>query len=60
MDFTGGLATFRVQTEFFAIGGRDPTVSVPADAPSPPGSFFQLRRKFPLDLTLSALVAFPR
>lgn len=59
VDFTAGRATFRVRTEFFAISGRDPTVLVPADAPSPPGSFFQLRRPFPLELTLSAPASFP-
>jgi len=52
VDFAAGRATFRVQTEFFALSGRDPTVLVPADAPAPPGSFFQLRRKFPLDHTI--------
>ena len=59
VDLTAGRATFRVNTEFFAISGRDPTVLVPADAPAPPGSFFQLRRNFPLDLTISAPVSVP-
>lgn len=60
VSLADGRASFRVQTEFFAISGRDPAVLVPADAPAPPGSFFQLRRRFPLDLTVSAPVAFPR
>ena len=60
VSLADGRATFRVRTEFFALHGRDPTAIVPADAPSPPGSFFQLRQRFPLDLTLSAPVAFPR
>ena len=60
VSLADGRATFCVKTEFFAISGRDPTVLVPADAPAPPGSFFQLRRRFPLDLTISAPVAFPR
>ncbi|MDA1201787.1 MAG: GntR family transcriptional regulator [Planctomycetota bacterium] len=59
VDLAAGRATFRVKTEFFAISGRDPTVLVPADAPAPPGSFFQLRRSFPLDLTISAPVSVP-
>lgn len=60
VSLADGRATFRVQTEFFALSGRDPAVLVPADAPAPPGSFFQLRRRLPLDLTISAPVAFPR
>jgi sialidase-1 len=60
VSLADGWATFRVQAEFFALSGRDPAVLVPADAPAPPGSFFQLRRRFPLDLTISAPVAFPR
>lgn len=60
VSLAAGRATFQVKTEFFAISGRDPAVLVPADAPAPPGSFFQLRRRFPLALTISAPVAFPR
>lgn len=60
VSLADGRATFRVRTEFFALSGTDPTVIVPADAPAPEGSFFQLRRRFPLDLTLSAPVTFPR
>jgi len=37
---------------------RDPSVLVPADAPSPPGAYFQIRKEFPLDLTLEAPFAF--
>lgn len=60
VDLADARARFRVKTEFFAISGRDPTVMVPADAPAPPGSFFQFRRKFPLDLTISAPASFPK
>lgn len=54
-----GVLTLRVKTEFFALSGRDPNVLVPADAPSPPGSYFQIRQKFPLDLTLKAKLKHP-
>ena len=49
-----GVLKVRVQTKFFALYGRDPSVLVPADAPSPAGSYFQIRRETPLDLTLEA------
>jgi len=48
----------RVRTGFFALYGRDPSILVPADAPAPPGSYFMIRRRFPLDLTLEAPVKF--
>jgi hypothetical protein len=55
-----GKIKVRVLTNFFALYGRDPSVLVPADAPSPPGSYFQLRKDFPLDLTIEAPVEFPK
>jgi hypothetical protein len=54
LSYGDGKIKVRVRTGFFALYGRDPSVLVPADAPSPPGSYFQIRRKFPLDLTLEA------
>jgi len=54
LAYGDGKIKIRVQTGFFALYGRDPSVLVPADAPSPPGSYFQIRKKFPLDLTLEA------
>lgn len=59
VSLAAGRATFHVKTEFFAISGRDPAVLGPADAPAPPGSFFQLRRRFPLNLTISAPLSGP-
>jgi len=53
-----GKIKLRVRTKFFALYGRDPSVLVPADAPAPPGSYFQIRKEFPLDLTLEAPFAF--
>ena len=49
-----GQLTLKVKTKFFALYGRNPNVLVPADAPSPKGSYFQIREPFPLDLTLTA------
>jgi hypothetical protein len=54
LAFGDGNIKLRVKTEFFALYGRDPSVLVPADAASPQGSYFQIRKKFPLDLTLEA------
>jgi hypothetical protein len=51
-----GRIRLRVRTPLFALQGRDPSVMVPADAPAPAGSFFQIRRPFPLDLRLDAPV----
>lgn len=48
-----------MRADFFALTGRDPSVLVPADAPAPAGSFFQIRRPFPLDLRLDAPVHVP-
>ncbi len=56
VSFKDGLLTVKVKTKFFALYGRNPNVLVPADAPSPKGSYFQIRQNFPLDLTLTAPV----
>jgi hypothetical protein len=53
-----GRITFRVKTHFFAIYGSDPSVLVPADAAAPEGSYFQVRERFNLDLTLDAPFVF--
>ncbi len=58
LAYGDGKIKLRVQTKFFALYGRDPSVLVPADAPSPPGSYFQIRRSFPLDLTIEAPFSF--
>ncbi len=58
LEYGDGRLKIRVRTGFFALYGRDPSVLVPADAPSPPGSYFQIRRRFQLDLTLDAPVKF--
>jgi hypothetical protein len=58
LAYGDGKIKVRVQTGLFALYGRDPSILVPADAPSPPGSYFQIRRRFPLDLTLEAPVKF--
>ena len=58
LAYGDGQIKLRVRTKFFALYGRDPSVLVPADAPSPPGSYFQIRKQFPLDLTLEAPFAF--
>jgi hypothetical protein len=54
LAYGDGKIKIRVRTGFFALYGRDPSVLVPADASSPPGSYFQIRKQFPLDLTLEA------
>lgn len=55
-----GKIKVRILTNFFAIYGRDPSVLVPADAPALPGSYFMIRKEFPLDLTIEAPVEFPK
>ena len=55
-----GKVTLRVKTHFFAVGGRDPSVLVPADAPAPEGSYFQVRQRFDLDLTIEAPFEFKK
>ena len=54
LSYKDGIVKVRIKTNFFAIYGRNPNVLVPADAPSPKGSYFQIRKGFPLDLTLEA------
>lgn len=54
VDLREGQIKVRIKTNFFALYGRDPTVLVPADAVAPKSSYFMIRRKFPLDLTLEA------
>lgn len=56
VSLENGQLTVKVKTKFFALYGRNPNVLVPADAPSPKGSYFQIRQGFPLDLTLTAPV----
>lgn len=56
LDFRDGKITLRVKTSFFALSGRDTQILVPADAPMPAGSYFQLRNNFDLDLTIVAPV----
>jgi len=58
LAYGDGKIKLRVRTKFFALYGRDPSVLVPADAPAPPGSYFQIRKEFPLDLTLEAPFVF--
>jgi hypothetical protein len=60
LAYGDGRIKLQVKTSFFALYGRDPSILVPADAPSPPGSYFQIRRPFPLDLTIDAPVAFAK
>ncbi|GAX84400.1 hypothetical protein CEUSTIGMA_g11822.t1 [Chlamydomonas eustigma] len=49
--YTGHMISFRVKSSFFAIYGRNKRVHVPACAPSPEGTYFQIQRDIPLDLT---------
>lgn len=58
VSYANGNIKLQVKTKFFAIYGRDPSVLVPADAPSPPGSYFQIRKNVPLDLTVEAPFTF--
>jgi hypothetical protein len=60
VDYKDGRIQLKVKSRFFAIYGRDPSVLVPADAPSPPSAYFQVRRDFPLDLTIDAPFAMGR
>ncbi|NQT38633.1 MAG: hypothetical protein HQ581_14145 [Planctomycetes bacterium] len=54
VGYAEGRIQLRVKTKFFALYGRNPNVLVPADAPMPPGTYFQIRKGFPLDLTIDA------
>ena len=58
LAYSEGKIKLRVRTEFFALYGRDPSIVVAADAPAPDGSYFQIRKKFPLDLTIEASFTF--
>lgn len=58
LAYRNGKIKLRVRSKFFALYGRDPSVIFPEDAPAPAGSYFQIRKKFPLDLTLEAPFAF--
>ena len=42
LAFSGGRMKLRIKSSFFAIYGRKTSVSVPADAASPPGTYFQV------------------
>ena len=54
LSYKDGIVKVRIKTNFFALYGRNPNVLVPADAPSPKGTYFQIRKNFPLDLTIEA------
>lgn len=54
VSFSDGIVKLRVKTSFFAIYGIDRRVEVLEDAPTPEGAFFEVRKSFPLDLTLTA------
>ncbi len=56
VSYKDGLLTVKVNTKFFALYGRDPKVLFPQDRAAPKGSYFQIRKNFPLDLTLTAPV----
>lgn len=56
--YLDGKIKLRVRTKFFALYGRDPSIRVPADAAAPEESYFQIRKEFPLDLTIEAPFAF--
>lgn len=47
-----GVLSIRVQTTFFAVSARRTDILVPADAPMPPGTFFQIRRPIRADLLI--------
>ena len=48
--------TLKVKTQCFALHGTNPKLMklVPADAGSPKSAYFQIRKRFPLELTLTA------
>jgi len=56
VDLKEGMLTLRVKTNCFALYGTDPKAMrlVPADAGAPKSAYFQIRKQFPLDLTLTA------
>jgi predicted secreted protein len=57
LSYANGKIKLRVKTKFFALYGRDTRVMLPADAPSPKGTYFQIRKPFSLDLTIEAPMA---
>jgi predicted secreted protein len=57
LAYEKGKIKLRVRTKFFALYGRDTRVHLPADAPSPKGTYFQIRKPFALDLTIEAPMA---
>jgi hypothetical protein len=50
--FSGGRLAMRIRTSFFALVGYRKDTVVPADAGYPEGTYFQIKKSFPLDLTL--------
>ena len=54
--YSGSRISLRIKCSFFAIYGRRTDVVVPAGAPSPPSTYFQIRREIPLDLELDLAV----
>ena len=57
VDFRDGRIQVRIRSGFFALYGRDPSVLVPADAPTPKTAYFMIRRKLSLDLKIEAPLA---
>jgi hypothetical protein len=51
-SFNNGQIGLRVKTNFFALYGRRLNISVPADASLPEGTYFEIRKDFPLNLTI--------
>lgn len=58
VEYAKGKMKVAIKTKAFALYGRDTTLLVPADAPSPKGSYFQIRQAIPIDLTITAPVKF--
>ncbi len=50
VGFEDGRIRLRVKTNCFALYGRRTDVNVPADAPQPEGTYFEIRQSFLLDL----------
>jgi len=58
LSYSKGKIKFRVKTSFFALYGRKETRGpMIADAPSPKGTYFQIRKPFALDMTIEAPMA---
>jgi hypothetical protein len=58
VGFDRGRIRLHVKTSCFALEGRRTGLDYVADAPAPPGTVFQIRQKFPLDLEVN-LPLFP-